>query len=63
MSAARSASRRGAPSAPQPPGVKAPGWIHNKRVDCPVYLGLWICVICIRTGRDLRRLLCPFGGA
>ena len=26
--------------------------------DCPIYLGFWICAVCIRYGRDLRPLFC-----
>ena len=25
---------------------------------CPCYLGLWICAVCCRSGRDLRGLFC-----
>jgi hypothetical protein len=28
------------------------------RPDCPVYQGTFLCVICLRSGRDLRSLFC-----
>lgn len=42
-----------------PPPKNRSGWIRNKRVDCPVYLGLFICALCIRSGRDFRKEFCP----
>lgn len=40
----------------QPP---APGWVRHQKPECPFYLGMEICVYCIRMGRDFRRELCP----
>lgn len=44
-------------------GVNSPGWVRNKRVDCPFTSGSWICSICIRSGFDLRYHFCPIGKA
>jgi len=35
------------------------GWVRNQRPECPIYLGFWICAVCIGTGRDFRREFCP----
>ena len=42
-----------------PPPKDRSGWVRNKVVDCPFYLGFWICAVCIRSGRDFRREFCP----
>jgi hypothetical protein len=36
-------------------------WIYRDRPDCSFYRGSWICVVCIRSGWDLRDLFCPLG--
>lgn len=41
----------------------APGWVRNKRIDCPFSPGLFICSLCIRSGFDLRYHFCPVGRA
>jgi len=46
--------------APNTPPKNRSGWVFNKRVDCPVYLGFWICTVCIRSGRDFRKDFCPY---
>ena len=42
------------------PGRSGSGWIWNKRVNCPVYRGTLICSLCIRSGFDLRLIMCPW---
>jgi hypothetical protein len=37
------------------------GWVRNQMPECPLSLGLWICVVCQRLSWDLRALMCPFG--
>lgn len=27
---------------------------------CSMQLGLWICAVCCRLGKDLRQMMCPF---
>ena len=40
----------------------APGWVRNKRPECPFSLGLFICTLCVRSGFDLRYHFCPIRG-
>jgi len=44
--------------APASPSLGAPA--KYRRPDCPVYLGLWICAVCLRSGKDMRRSFCPW---
>jgi hypothetical protein len=63
MTAAHTARGGAVPPQPRPQElVRTPGWTWNKRPECPVYLGLWFCAVCIRSGWDLRRMFCPFNG-
>jgi len=38
--------------------VSEPGPVRSWPPGCPCYLGLWICAVCCRSGRDLRPLFC-----
>lgn len=48
-------------------GAKAPGApaTHTRRRYYPMcaygYMGLWICAVCLKIGRDFRRDFCGFG--
>jgi len=44
--------------AKQVPVVSIPGPVRSWPPGCPCYLGLWICAVCCRSGRDLRGLFC-----
>ena len=37
-----------------------PNSIPRRRfsVECDLFFGSWICAVCLRSGRDLRRLFC-----
>jgi hypothetical protein len=56
----RFASLREGGNPPNPPGGSA-GWVRNKIPEC-MYggLGSWLCMLCCRSGWDLRYLMCGF---
>ena len=55
MTGARCAAHTGS-SSRTPPSK----WVWNLRPECPAYLGYWVCVVCTRSGFDLRKIFCPF---
>ena len=50
-------------SVPTPKGVSKSGWVRNKRIECPFFLGFYVCAVCIRSGFDFRYHFCPVGRA
>jgi len=37
-------------------------WVWNQRPECPFYLGIWLCPVCIRLRWDFRKMFCPLRG-
>jgi hypothetical protein len=39
---------------------RQPGRVRRKPVECWLESGSWLCMVCVRSGWDLRTIMCPF---